>query len=250
VASDPRTGTPSDPPDALSVPPALQARSRATQDRIFTAGTRLLEEGGPEALTVASVAAAAGVAVGSIYRRFGDKDRLLGAIQAQFTQDFRAGFRQRVADACLTPATPPGQVIAAAVAGLAGTFRAHAPLMRVFMLLGTQNPVVLAEGTRASLEGGRLFRDTVLLAAPAIRHHPDVEAAIDVAQRLTYATCTHRVIHGEHLESLRPLPWEQLIDQLQAAVTAYLLADPSTWTPPPGHTRPTTGPGALVGPAH
>ena len=58
------------------MPPALQARSRVTQDRIFTAGTRLLQEGGPEALTVAAVAAAAGVAVGSVYRRFGDKERL------------------------------------------------------------------------------------------------------------------------------------------------------------------------------
>ena len=56
---------------------------------------------------------------------------------------------------------------------------------------------------------------------PASR--PDVEAAIDFAYRLTYAACAHRVVHGEHLESSRPLPWEQLIDQLRIAVTAYLL---------------------------
>jgi hypothetical protein len=47
--------------------------------------------------------------------------------------------------------------------------------------------------------------------------------AIDFAYRLTYAACAHRVVHGEHLESSRPLPWEQLIDQLRIAVTAYLL---------------------------
>ncbi|WP_448624979.1 TetR/AcrR family transcriptional regulator [Geodermatophilus sp. URMC 64] len=209
--------------DPSIVPPALQARSRVTQDRIFVAGTRLLEEGGPEALTVAAVAAAAGVAVGSVYRRFGDKERLLGAIQARFTEDFRAEFRQRVSDTGLTAATPPAQVIAAAVTGVAETFRAHAPLLRVFMLLGTQNPVVLEEGATASMEGARTFRDTVMLAAAALRHHPDVEAAIDFAYRLTYAGCAHRVIHGEHLESSRPLSWDQLIDQLCVAVTAYLL---------------------------
>ena len=210
--------------DPSTVPPALQARSRLTQDRIFAAGTRLLEEGGAEALTVATVAEAAGVAVGSVYRRFGDKERLLGAIQARFTENFRAEFRQRVADTGLTAAAPPAEVIAAAVVGVARTFQAHAPLLRVFMLLGAQNPAVFAEGATASIEGGRTFRDTVMLAAAALRHHPDVEAAIDVAYRLTYSACAHRVVHGEHLESARPLSWEQWIDQVRTAVTAYLLA--------------------------
>jgi AcrR family transcriptional regulator len=212
--------------DPSSVPPALQARSRLTQDRIFAAGTRLLQEGGAEALTVAAVAQAAGVAVGSVYRRFGDKERLFGAIQARFTEDFRAEFRQRVADTELTPATPPAEVIGAAVRGVAETFRAHAPLLRVFMLLGVQNPAVYEEGATASIEGGRTFRDTVMLAAAALRHHPDVEAAIDFAYRLTYAACAHRIIHGEHLESPRPLSWDQLIDEVCTAVTAYLLAPP------------------------
>jgi AcrR family transcriptional regulator len=205
-------------------PPALQARSRITQDRIFAAGTTLLATGGVEALTVAAVAAQAGVAVGSVYRRFGDKDRLLLAIQARFAEDFRAEFRRRVTGVSFTAATPPADVIATVVISLSSTFRVHAPLMRVFMLLGTANAGVFAQGASASIEGGRTFRDAVMLAAPALRHHPDVEAAIDFAYRLTYATCAHRVIHGEHLESARPLSWPQLIEQLRLAVTAYLLA--------------------------
>lgn len=209
-----------------AVPQALQARSRLTQDRIFAAGIRLLTGGGPEALTVAAVAGEAGVAVGSVYRRFGDKDRLLGAIQARFTEDFKAEFRQRVADTGLTPEASPAQVIAAAVRGVGETFRAHAPMLRVFVLLGAQNEAVLEVGTRASVEGGRFFRDTVLLAAPAFRHHPDVEVAVDVAYRLAYAAFGHRVLHGEHLESDRPLPWEQLIEQVTLAITAYLVAAP------------------------
>ena len=213
--------------DRLTVPPALQTRSRATQDRIFAAGTELLAKGGPEALTVAAVTDAAGVAVGSVYRRFGDKERLLLAIQSRFTEDFRAEFRQRVADTALSAETPPAEVIAAAVCGVAETFRAHSRLLRVFMLLGTQNPVVLDEGSRASIEGGRTFRDTVMLAASALRHHHDVETAIDFAYRLTYATCAHRVVHGEHLESARPLTWDQMIEQLRIAVTSYLLAPAS-----------------------
>jgi len=210
--------------DSTTVPPALQERSRRTQDRILTAGMQLLQEGGAEALTVVAVAELAGVAVGSLYRRFGDKDRLLGAIQARFTEDFGAEFRRRVSETGLSASTPPPKVIAAAVVGVSETFRANSPLLRVFMLLGAENPAVFEVGAVASIKGGRTFRDAVMLAAPALRHHPDVEAAIDFAYRLTYAGCAHRIIHGEHLESARPLGWEQLIDELRIAVTAYLLA--------------------------
>ncbi len=94
----------------------------------------------------------------------------------------------------------------------------------MFILLGTGNPTVLEASAAANVQGGRVFRDTVMLAAPAIRHHPDVEAAIDFAHRLTFAALIHRVVHGEHLESARPLPWPELIEQLRRAVTAYLLS--------------------------
>jgi AcrR family transcriptional regulator len=210
-----------------TAPPALQARSRVTQERIFAAGTRILEEGGQAALTIAAVAEAAGVSVGGVYRRFGDKERLLHALQARFTQNFRAEFRRRVADTGLSTATPASDVIDAAVTGMVDTFRQHAPLLRVFMLLGTQNAAVFAEGAEASVQGGRTFRDTVLLAALSLRHHADVEVAVDFAYRLAYSSCAHRVIFGENLESTRPLPWGELSDELCRAVRAYLLAPTS-----------------------
>lgn len=205
------------------MPPALQARSRLTQSRIIAAGTRLLQEGGSEALTVAAVAEAAGVSVGSVYRRFGDKDRLLATIHARFNEGFAAEFRQHVADTGLSVATPPVEVIAVAVEGTVEAFRTHAALLRVFMLLSSNNPAVYEQGAIASTQGGRAFRETLLLAGPALRHHPDVEAAIDFAYRLVYATSAHRIIWGEHLESARPLPWGELISHLRRAVTAYLL---------------------------
>lgn len=210
-----------------TVPPALQVRSKRTQDRIFAAGTRLLQEGGAEGLTVASVAAEAGVAVGSVYRRFGDKERLLLSIHARCTEDFIAEFRERLADARLTPDTPAAEVIAGAVRAVAQTLQAHAPLLRVFLLLGAQNPALFDVGSTSAIEGGRIFREAVMLAAPALSHHPDVEVAIDFAHRLTFATCMHRVVHGEHLESARSLGWEQLTDQLCMAVIGYLL--PPSW---------------------
>jgi AcrR family transcriptional regulator len=214
-----------------AVPPALQARSRLTQDRILLAGRRLLQDGGPDALTVAAVASAAGVAVGSVYRRFGDKERLFGAILARFLGDFQDEFERRVADTRLPGDAPPADVVDAAVSAIAGTFAAHAPLLRVFMLLGTGNPAVREQGARASIAGSRFFRHALQPAVPSIRRD-DPDAAIDYAYRLTYSACAHRVIHGEHLESARPSPWAELIAELSTAVQLYLLGDVTSWRRP------------------
>src|SRR5205823_13152216 len=80
------------------IPPALQARSRRTHKRIYEAGTRVLEQQGPSALTVANVAAAAGVSTGSVYRRFGSKEQLLTVIQHEFVEEFKAEMARRLAD--------------------------------------------------------------------------------------------------------------------------------------------------------
>jgi AcrR family transcriptional regulator len=200
----------------LLVPPALQARSRATQDRIFAAGTRLLEDDGVEALTVA------GVSVGSIYRRFGDKERLLSAIQVRFTQDFRAEFEARVTGAPLSDDAAPADLVAAAVTGMANTYRAHAPLLRVFILLGMRQAAVLEQGTREAVEGGRSFRRALEAVVPHIRRD-DAEAAIDYAYLFVDSVCSHRVIRGEGDGGPRPAPWDELIDHVATSINLFLL---------------------------
>src|SRR4051812_31598135 len=91
---------------SLDLPPAQQARSRLTQQRILEAGTALLEEGGTEALTVAAVAARAGVSVGSVYRRFGGKDRPIAALQHDLIDQFGADNGCRLTPPPTGPAPP------------------------------------------------------------------------------------------------------------------------------------------------
>lgn len=205
---------------SLGLPPATQARSRVTRELIFQAGAGLLEEGGAEALTVAAVAARAGVSVGSVYRRFGDKDRLLASLQADFTASFRAEIIRRFGG--VPRDADPGALVTAAVTGVAETFRAHQRLLRVFILLGTVNEAVLRAGTEASVDGGRAVR-RFLDPVVAQVSRPDADEALDFAFRLVYAMCAHRVVHGEHLESARPLPWERLTQELALTVRLYLL---------------------------
>lgn len=57
---------------------------------------------------------------------------------------------------------------------------------------------------------------------PLIRHE-DPETACDVAFRLVFAACAHRLVNGEHLESPRPWTWDDLTREVSTAVTLYLL---------------------------
>lgn len=208
--------------ESLDLPPAQQARSRLTQQRILEAGTTLLEEGGTEALTVAAVAARAGVSVGSVYRRFGDKDRLIAALQHDMIDQFRADIIRRFAPRRADPAA----LVASAVAGLTETFEAHQCLMRVFITAGTADPAVAGVGSQASVDAGHVFR-RFLEPIESMIDAPEPELRLDVAYRLVYGACMNRVLHGERFESDRPLTWRQLTDELVNVACLYLLGAPA-----------------------
>lgn len=59
--------------------PPQQLRSRRTEQRLIEATICLLQEGGLAACTVPAVAERAGVAVGSVYRRYADKQAMVSA---------------------------------------------------------------------------------------------------------------------------------------------------------------------------
>src|SRR5512139_2726485 len=63
-----------------------QDRSRRTEQALLDAALALFRERGVEAVTVGDIAAAAGVAPATIYRRFGDKEGLLKEAFARFTE--------------------------------------------------------------------------------------------------------------------------------------------------------------------
>lgn len=69
--------------DALTeagVRPARQRRSRETRDKILRALEKLLERKPFDEMTVAELAAEAGLSVGAVYRRFENKDALVPVI--------------------------------------------------------------------------------------------------------------------------------------------------------------------------
>jgi AcrR family transcriptional regulator len=69
-------------PGEAGRPPAKQARSRRTRQRLIEAGLQLLEEHDFDATGIADFAAAAGASVGAFYHHFTDKDDFYGALVA------------------------------------------------------------------------------------------------------------------------------------------------------------------------
>ena len=110
------------PPDMSLRNAPLQARSRARLGRVLDAAEEVLEREGAEAFSTTSVARAAGVSVGSVYRFFGDKQAIAEALAIRYWSDF-ADLVAGVAEAdALEPVDDP----AAAVLGvLAAGFRAR-----------------------------------------------------------------------------------------------------------------------------
>jgi AcrR family transcriptional regulator len=98
-------------------PPAERADAARNRRRILDAAAGLLAEHGPEAVTMNAVAQAAGIGVGTVYRRFGDVAQLLHALldhrERQFQQAFLAG------PAPLGPGAPPGDRLRAFLHALA-----------------------------------------------------------------------------------------------------------------------------------
>lgn len=67
-----------------------QARSRARFEGLLDAAEALLEEGGYEAATTNAIAERAGTSIGALYGFFPNRDALLGALAARYSDGLRA----------------------------------------------------------------------------------------------------------------------------------------------------------------
>ncbi|MEO1969204.1 MAG: TetR/AcrR family transcriptional regulator [Sphingomonadaceae bacterium] len=73
---------------------AKQDRSHKTQDLLCDAAVDALREGGLELCTIQEVARRAGRSVGSVYRRYGDKDALIAAAILRYLEQVRQANQQ------------------------------------------------------------------------------------------------------------------------------------------------------------
>ncbi len=93
-----------------------RADAAANRQRILDAARRLLAARGPEALTMQAVATEAGVGKGTVFRRFGDRAGLTGALLDDYMRAFQEAFLHGPPP--LGPGAPPQERLEAFVVEL------------------------------------------------------------------------------------------------------------------------------------
>ncbi|MGY5811865.1 TetR/AcrR family transcriptional regulator [Rhizobium sp. LEGMi198b] len=105
-----------------------QARSRATVDAIIESGARILGDRGWAGFTTNTVAAVAGISIGSLYQYFPDKLSLVEAIRRRHFDEVLAVLRQAVASDL-----PLRQSVEALVQGMIAAHSVNPDLHRVLL---------------------------------------------------------------------------------------------------------------------
>jgi AcrR family transcriptional regulator len=198
-----------------------QQRSRRSAERALDASLMLLEENGFDGFTVADVSRRAGVSVGAIYARFGNKESLLRTVHGRAMDGMSREYVAR------TGPDGPGarhlrEAVVDAVEMVAVIFDRHRDLLRAFMHLGAVDAVISQRGSDSSRELSRRFKAIVLEHRDEIGH-ADPDTAVDIAFRIAYCTFARQIMYGPEFESDMCVPWEELVPEVAAACVGYLL---------------------------
>jgi AcrR family transcriptional regulator len=206
-----------------SVRPPKQKRSQESLKRVLEASTSLLEETGFDGFTIQDVSQRADVSVGAIYARFGSKESLLRAVHRHAMEAISA--QHDVVASLDGPSKNAREAVTAAVQRVADIFHGNEDLLRAFMHVGAIDEVIARRGSESSCDLAHQFAAAVLAHRDEIQH-PDPEKAVDVAFRMTYCTFARQVMYGPTFESDRPIPWNELVEEVGLASAAYLLQAP------------------------
>ncbi|MFF3641127.1 TetR/AcrR family transcriptional regulator [Streptomyces sp. NPDC002564] len=191
-----------------------QARSAATLARVLRAAEEIASSAGLEEMTVSGVAQRAGVSVGTIYRRFEDKEQLITALSERMLERREEFVAERLRQA--EPSLP----------GVMDAY-AHALLQSFADSSGLFPELLRMRGTRSLDRGARTITELhrLLLAAAAPyadqirRSEPD--RALDTAARALLGACFHNSVRPDPAadEAAR----RRYADELGDMATTYLL---------------------------
>ena len=198
-----------------------QVRSVALLQRVAAAARDLFTTRDYELVTVADIAAAAGVSVGAVYTRFPSKEHLLVYLVGDVAEELsermaRALSPDRWRDSGLS------EVVRFYLAEMAAAFVTHRWVLRPATIVARQ---VRDEAlTRLLAEFNRRihgqFRELVLAASSEIAH-PDPAQAVDVVILMVSAAMREAVLYGEPVSRLAPTQ-ARLVDELHRAAVLYL----------------------------
>ena len=205
-----------------------QRRSRRTLERLLDAAAQALEDSTFDRLTIAELTRRAGVAVGSFYRRFEDKEALLRALYARYEAERTAAFER-----AFDPAAWLDQPLSERCAGLASFFvefsRRHRALLRSFSMFVRSRPERMRGGFEVTLHDLYDRAAAVLIEREDEIRHPEPDLAARFGLLMVAATCRNKIVFGEdpHPRSVA-IDDERLAKELARALVSYLESGPGS----------------------
>jgi AcrR family transcriptional regulator len=202
-----------------------QSRSRESLQRLLTAATDVLAEGGLEGATIPRIAARAGLSPGAVYRRFPDKDALLQTVVLTELEQIDENTRTQ-----LTPElAEQGSLQDFAKQMIQGSLQIHrqySTLKRTMdqYVLTHPNAAFRKKVFKLNIRTIRRVADFLLLKRKEIKH-PDPEAAVSFALiqlAFTLRDVTLLDTISEDWASILPKDDDQLLGELTRAFLSYL----------------------------
>lgn len=200
------------------VNPPKQSRSRRTLERLVGAALGILEEEGPDALTVQAIVERAGSSVGSFYARFSGKADLLEYLGEQVWHDAAGRWEEALA-AQDWDGLKLAELVTGAVSLLGQVSRSRASYLRVLdRTPGTRTDAYVAFQ-------GHVLRgiERLLLSRSGEIDHPAPSVAVPLGLRAAMAILDT----PDQLDS-PVIPFEEKVGEAQRILLLYLSGQPST----------------------
>jgi AcrR family transcriptional regulator len=197
-----------------------QARSQQTLERLLDSTEALLSDKGFDDITVAAIAARAGLSVGAVYSRFRDKQGVLHCLQDRFVSEAHL-----TTDAAFDPERWEGasieEILSELVAFLVEIHRERRGVVRE-LLVRTRSEMTMVE-RKEGLVAHISERLLPLLLGRAERiGHPDPAAAVSFGLRLVLGTLEQAILFGGTGAYGIPASDEKLAAELTRAFLGYL----------------------------
>lgn len=195
----------------------VQQRSRESTNRMLDAALRILERDGLAGFTIGAVSKEAGVGVGTIYHRFGDRMGLVIAAEDRFLCRLEEQWEAINSD--VLHQLDNEQFVHLWLEGSLLSFVEYRNTYRAFMVTFHDHPELRDRGIRSSRRIGEF-----IVAALVERFGCSVRAA-DTAFRMAFADGTVDAMFSADEVTPHPVPLQDRVGYLKTAVLAVLTCD-------------------------
>jgi len=199
-----------------------QTRSRASMEALLEIGRQLIEQRGIDDCSMSDVAEAAGSSIGSLYFRFGNRERFIEEVMRRHIAAGRSGFEAFVAELNASIRTPD-EIIAAVTRWIVQVFAHSQGLLRAQLRQALETPQVW----RPYQDFARLIVDELiklLARSPELDAHADWQLHVRIAMQMVFGTLNNILIN-------RPGPLElddpATAEELSRAAVRYLRLEPA-----------------------